>query len=375
MADEERINDLEAHESISEGPGEILVNARNRLGLSSEKVSQHLHLPFEVVKAIEDNRYDDLPEPTYVKGYIRSYARYVEVDPEPLIRTYVSHLKPLPQFSVEPQSHRLAKRRTGFGAFFSILGVVVVGGLIWWFYGFSLPTEFMNRVWMKVASDDSLDKEVESPLANVREVIESTVETSSSTEGPQKNATGVVALQEERVVSVKSTQMPVENPPESLSEIKDMPSQISVEAQTVRNLQPKPELEYPPDPDPEIVSESPSEPASESDSRATDDTQLASERRVTFELRGRIAPGDDKLQLTFKDQSWTEVYDANDERLLFGLMNAGATKKVEGTAPFRILLGNSPAVRIIFNGEPFDHSRFDRWDKTARFNVDSASAN
>ena len=72
MADEERINDLEAHESISEGPGEILVNARNRLGLSSEKVSQHLHLPFEVVKAIEDNRYDDLPEPTYVKGYIRS---------------------------------------------------------------------------------------------------------------------------------------------------------------------------------------------------------------------------------------------------------------------------------------------------------------
>ena len=99
MANEELIESAPSQVSGSRGPGEILKYERNRLGQSVETISHYLHLSVDVVRALEDDRHEDLPEPTYVRGYIRSYARYLELDVQPLVQSYNELIRPKPQAS------------------------------------------------------------------------------------------------------------------------------------------------------------------------------------------------------------------------------------------------------------------------------------
>ncbi len=80
------------------------------------------------------------------------------------------------------------------------------------------------------------------------------------------------------------------------------------------------------------------------------------------------APVLDRLLLQFNDDSWVEITDARGERLFFDLGRAGQSRLLEGEAPFDILLGNAPAVQIEYNGEPYNHKRFNR-KNVARFKL------
>jgi len=44
------------------------------------------------LKAIEEDRFDLLPPQVYVKGFLRSYARSLAVDPDRLARAYLKHM-------------------------------------------------------------------------------------------------------------------------------------------------------------------------------------------------------------------------------------------------------------------------------------------
>ena len=58
-----------------EGPGPQLREARQRANFSLEDVSTELHLNADTLRALEEDRFDGLPAPAFVRGYIRSYAR------------------------------------------------------------------------------------------------------------------------------------------------------------------------------------------------------------------------------------------------------------------------------------------------------------
>jgi len=70
-----------------------------------------------------------------------------------------------------------------------------------------------------------------------------------------------------------------------------------------------------------------------------------------------------------------EVHDANNELLLYGLLQAGLDRSLKGTAPFQILLGYSPGVDISINGKRFNQSGYNRRDNTARFLVQTEPEN
>ncbi|NKC16909.1 MAG: DUF4115 domain-containing protein [Gammaproteobacteria bacterium] len=67
------------------GPGQRLKNAREASSLSLEEVATHLHLDIRTISNLEADNYDVLPAPTFVRGYLRSYARLLNIAPEPLI--------------------------------------------------------------------------------------------------------------------------------------------------------------------------------------------------------------------------------------------------------------------------------------------------
>jgi cytoskeletal protein RodZ len=68
--------------------GEILSAERRRQGKQLSDVVEGTKIRSRLIDALEQGRYDDLPSPAYVKGYIQSYARFLEIPAEPLLEQF-----------------------------------------------------------------------------------------------------------------------------------------------------------------------------------------------------------------------------------------------------------------------------------------------
>ena len=64
------------------GPGSTLRQARRAAGLDVVDVAEMLNLRETVVQAIEEDRFADLPARTFARGYVRSYASLLNVNPD-----------------------------------------------------------------------------------------------------------------------------------------------------------------------------------------------------------------------------------------------------------------------------------------------------
>ena len=65
--------------------GRTLRRARERLGLDMKQAADAIHLNEAVIKALEAEDFEQLPSQVFVRGYIRSYAKLLELDAEPLL--------------------------------------------------------------------------------------------------------------------------------------------------------------------------------------------------------------------------------------------------------------------------------------------------
>lgn len=91
--------DAETHTPPSdESPGRMVAKAREAASISPADLALRLRLDTRIVKALERDDFENLPAPMFVKGYIRSIAKELGVDSEPILAAYESHT------SVEPPS-------------------------------------------------------------------------------------------------------------------------------------------------------------------------------------------------------------------------------------------------------------------------------
>lgn len=65
--------------------GRLLKRTRERLGLSLDDVASELRLSSFQVQALEDDDWERLPGTTYARGYLRSYARLLDLDADKLL--------------------------------------------------------------------------------------------------------------------------------------------------------------------------------------------------------------------------------------------------------------------------------------------------
>ena len=71
----------DATSSTHGAPGELLREARERAGLTQDDIAGKLKLAPRQIAAIESGDWDSLPERTFTRGFMRSYARIVGLDP------------------------------------------------------------------------------------------------------------------------------------------------------------------------------------------------------------------------------------------------------------------------------------------------------
>ena len=77
--------------------GEILKKRREDLGRDIREIADLLKIKADYLAAIEDDTFAKLPPPVYTMGYIRSYAKYLDVDAESIIHYYTDYSKNLSQ--------------------------------------------------------------------------------------------------------------------------------------------------------------------------------------------------------------------------------------------------------------------------------------
>lgn len=70
--------------------GDMLRERRIALGLTIDQVEKSTKIRGRLLRALEDGDYTRLPNPGYVRGYISSYARLVELDTVTLLNLYKS---------------------------------------------------------------------------------------------------------------------------------------------------------------------------------------------------------------------------------------------------------------------------------------------
>lgn len=68
--------------------GELMIAARERWNLSAGDVARQLRLGLRQVEALEANRFDVLPGNTFVRGFIRNYAKVVQIDAAAFLEAY-----------------------------------------------------------------------------------------------------------------------------------------------------------------------------------------------------------------------------------------------------------------------------------------------
>jgi cytoskeleton protein RodZ len=89
----------ESKESIGAG----LKAAREARGLSISEVAQQLKFAPRQLEALEQERFDLLPGGTFVRGMVRSYARLLKLEPEPLVEAIADRFQ-------APDANNLAAR-------------------------------------------------------------------------------------------------------------------------------------------------------------------------------------------------------------------------------------------------------------------------
>lgn len=326
-SDENTMNDGTAQA----GPGGQLRIARESRQISLEEISSRTHISVSRLQALEDNRFDVLgPEP-FVIGYIRKFAKILDIDSDALVEDYkrlsgtnsqspASSSEPITGPAAGPGLATIARRNIT-ATIRQIPGWWVVGGLVAiWIVGAYLIVPDENENYPDRSS-------MEQP-----EQVEHEAPPSSAGDEPA----GFKRADPE----------PVEHKPAAEERAAQDPNSISSQSDGTFAAEPESAAERP-----EVSAGNPvpieqSSPPVE----ATADPS----RAVELSAAGGDQDGQDLLVMNFVAECWVEVNDANGENIFAALQTPADTLQLFGQAPFTVMLGNARAVSMAINGRAVD---------------------
>lgn len=116
-------------------PGAQLAQIRDKRGFSKEYVAGKLHLRVRLIELLEADDYQQMPEPVFIKGYLRAYAKLLGVSPEPYLLIFNN------QYALEKKPEKAlwqSKRESNRAELIVrwVTGLVAVGAIVaisfWW---------------------------------------------------------------------------------------------------------------------------------------------------------------------------------------------------------------------------------------------------
>jgi len=107
------------------GSGALLAEARKQQNRSVEEIADELNLSVTQIKTIELDQTEGLPEPTYVRGYIRSYAKLLGLNAEEILESYL-HPNWQKGSSLDDIPRGIANAEEDSESFFSLTKIIII---------------------------------------------------------------------------------------------------------------------------------------------------------------------------------------------------------------------------------------------------------
>lgn len=303
-------------DSQAVGPGQLLRNAREQLGWTREQVASRIHLRLTLIAAIESDTYDKHTSHTFIRGYLRTYAKLVGIPDETILAAY-DKLGLTPPDNIDMQSFSRRSRQQANDSRLKVVTWLVILVLIalsvaWWWQSTS----------RRSAGDEAL----------------------AATE---MSATGSTPAE------------PAITPPDAINTAPVEGATIAPAATDVAA--------------PAVVSDAPASaavaPTDVSAAVGTATDAAVSGANGTESEEAVVDPATaPQLKMSFTADCWLDVKDANGKTLFSGLKKANDELVLEGAEPLKFIIGAPMAVKLDYKGQSFDMSRYNN-GRTARFSL------
>jgi cytoskeleton protein RodZ len=275
--------------------GAIFAGERERQGLSRADVAQRLHMSPSQVEAVEAGDYERLPKGTFLRGFVRNYAKLLGLDADPLLEMLAgaSPPAPAPRIVVPTQNIRFDPLGERFSSPYvkaATLAVVAVAiafaAMYWAMYVRPRPPAALMHMGATPASEPAQP----APAPAREPPVIAAPQPAASAPG----AEGAAAA----------------------SSAGAQPAQAGNAAKA---------------PDPAAKDTTAPPPAAKAP-----------------------PPGAKRIRFHFAGDSWVEVRDAGGKILFQRLNPAGTDAQVTARPPLEVVVGNAPQVEMTWDGKPFD---------------------
>lgn len=305
--------------------GSLLKEYREKSGHNIYEVAEALCLSPEIVTSLEEEDFDSLPEPPYVRGYLRSYAKFAEIDPKEIISLYEKqrgadpqdleyHFKPsgngnLPKPPISPTAIRLGLLALLLISLASLSMIPAVNNWMsetW--AGFSQQTaqkNFINHKTELLTTDIPPLPDDITPLALDKAEKPSDDKITLAQKGDNQETSNSDKKESDKD-SPKDTQDTLEK--------------------------------------------------NKSNQEETDDKKLTNEDET-------------KLKFVFKSEVWMRIKDKNKKTVFESLSPAGEEKEIKLKKPMTFRIGNAVGVEIFVEGKRLDIKQFTK-GSVANFTIE-----
>ena len=318
-------------------PGDVLAARRQEMRLSIEELAARVKLAPRQLIALEANDFGSLPGMATTRGFIRSCAKALSLDPEPLL-AMVAHepnpalgamvmRRPLPQPGFNGRRYAPStSHRRGANKLSGLAAVVLI------FVGMLAYVAWRND-WLQMPDIDfaaARDAVMPSFSSNVQP------EPQVPAEEPADTASNIASTTETNAAD-HAAGTPPASKPTGVSAAPKAAVTASADAEVY----------------------APSAPAS---------AKVAAPAAVTMS-KATTVDAARALELKLREDAWVEVLTQNGERKLVSrLMKAGSTERIEVTEPVILIVGNAAGVDVMLRGQPVSLKAGTR-DNVAKINL------
>ena len=319
--------------------GSVLKTAREQMGLSIAETAVKLHLRPGIVENLEADDFSNIASSTYVRGYVKNYARMLGVD-NTLIEACLARQVP---YVTQPAMQSFS-RKTTYQArdtklkWLSFFIVIVLLGLfvLWWMQRTTLvthvdiskPTAEELAAANQTLPGDVLLTETDAS-ARLSEIA---VNGSMATDGPVKdtdastidpNISDMAAMEAGQVSANSTVNASEPNNPQSAS---GAVQTTGVTAQNTLSTQ----------------NSSATNAAAQNVPTASAPVNSVTPA-ASSEQTMPVVAGQSNINIQLTGDCWINIVDAKGKAIVDGVRGAGATIQASGVPPFKVILG-APTV-------------------------------
>lgn len=345
--------------------GKALREARERAGLSVADMAHQIKFAPRQIEALEADDFQHLPEMAFVRGFVRSYAKILNLDAQPLLEALPhSNVSPLPLMpaSVEvpypvatsPQLHNLI----WLGAAL-LLSVLVVAFAVWHFTTPITQPE-VAQVEIPVALPSAMQIIPASPVVETG-VIAPPVEPlaqhlSMVAQSSIAAAKPLISPPSDKSFAAKSVTptQPPKPAAQPAAVAPPLPVKPAVQPAALVPPQPAKSAAQPAPPQPTKTVAQPAAVAQTQPVKpVTQPTALPPPQPVKSAIPSGKSPTT-LLHLAFDEESWVEIRDKEGNIISSQINPRGSELRMNVSAPFSLVIGHAASVHLYHRGKQVD---------------------